>query len=420
MNLLRQLEIVPSDLLAATEVTVVGLGEVGSATALILAKMGVGKIVICDDKRVLATDIASQLYCAGDVGHLRVEALSELIGRYADPTVRTSTTVPAITEGVVLFAETTDEWRQKIWNDSVKLNPNVPMLLDVRVEGSGESRITAIRPFDADDFLWYEDSLGERRVLSGVRPPVSLTFDLAAECALAVKRLLKSDLMNRVTKRAIESAFDSEALSNLEVTLIGAGGIGSPTALALVKAGVRKLTVYDHDIIEDHNLPNQWYRLGDRGRPKVEALAEIIRNATGVEIIPRFERFERQHVRGVVITGVDSMDARHDLWYGALKDATEVTHIIDGRTGGEQFFVFSMNPRNPEDVAWYEDRIYRSDNPRTAEAPCSARAIIYTLFAIAGEIAKNVGQIAVGKNPIREVVRDLPCATRILDGDFDV
>ncbi|MFA5103544.1 MAG: ThiF family adenylyltransferase, partial [Candidatus Thermoplasmatota archaeon] len=41
------------------------------------------------------------------------------------------------------------------------------------------------------------------------------------------------------------------------VTIIGAGGIGSPTALAISKMGVEKITIFDNDIVEKHNLPNQ-------------------------------------------------------------------------------------------------------------------------------------------------------------------
>ena len=61
------------------------------------------------------------------------------------------------------------------------------------------------------------------------------------------------------------------------ITIIGVGGIGSPVALALTKMGCRRLTLFDPDTIEPHNLPNQLYRLRDVGRPKVEALADLLR-----------------------------------------------------------------------------------------------------------------------------------------------
>src|SRR3989304_1851615 len=65
------------------------------------------------------------------------------------------------------------------------------------------------------------------------------------------------------------------------VAVVGCGGIGSFAALALAKMGCRHLTLYDDDKVEEHNLPNQLYRPADVGRPKAEALAEIVRAFTG-------------------------------------------------------------------------------------------------------------------------------------------
>ena len=61
------------------------------------------------------------------------------------------------------------------------------------------------------------------------------------------------------------------------VHLVGCGGIGSFVALALAKLGCPHLCLYDDDRVEEHNVPNQLFRLSDVGRPKVEALAEVLR-----------------------------------------------------------------------------------------------------------------------------------------------
>src|SRR5207244_2270936 len=59
---------------------------------------------------------------------------------------------------------------------------------------------------------------------------------------------------------------------DVPVTVIGAGAVGSFVTLTLAKMGLRDLTVFDDDVVDVHNLPNQFYRLTDLGRPKVEAL----------------------------------------------------------------------------------------------------------------------------------------------------
>jgi len=51
-----------------------------------------------------------------------------------------------------------------------------------------------------------------------------------------------------------QDAVDMKRLSELAITLIGAGSIGSTTAVWLGKMGIRRsLTVYDDDLIQDHN-----------------------------------------------------------------------------------------------------------------------------------------------------------------------
>jgi len=50
---------------------------------------------------------------------------------------------------------------------------------------------------------------------------------------------------------------DPAKFKNKPVTVIGAGGIGAATVVALAKTGFENITVYDFDTIGEHNLPNQ-------------------------------------------------------------------------------------------------------------------------------------------------------------------
>ena len=57
-----------------------------------------------------------------------------------------------------------------------------------------------------------------------------------------------------------------------KVLLIGAGGLGSPSALYLAAAGVGHLTIIDHDTVDESNLQRQiLHRSHDVGQPKVES-----------------------------------------------------------------------------------------------------------------------------------------------------
>jgi len=59
------------------------------------------------------------------------------------------------------------------------------------------------------------------------------------------------------------------------VLLLGAGGLGSPTALYLAAAGVGTLGIVDDDVVDLSNLQRQVIHSTDRiGVPKVDSAEE--------------------------------------------------------------------------------------------------------------------------------------------------
>jgi molybdopterin/thiamine biosynthesis adenylyltransferase len=65
-----------------------------------------------------------------------------------------------------------------------------------------------------------------------------------------------------------------EALENAHILLVGAGGLNSWTALGLLRAGVRHITIVDDDTVDRTNLPRQLYYGSDLGKGKGAALAQ--------------------------------------------------------------------------------------------------------------------------------------------------
>lgn len=188
------------------------------------------------------------------------------------------------------------------------------------------------------------------------------------------------------------------------ITIIGAGGIGSPTALLLAKMGCHKLTVWDPDRVESHNLPNQFYRLRDIGQYKVQALAEIIKDFTGVEIATMPVRFTDEYLFGVVVSGVDSMETRKEIWKSVK--VGDVQLYIEARMGAEIGYVYPINPSDSSEAEFYETTLYSSSETR--ELPCTARAISYNVFVIASIIAALVKKYAKKEGFPFEGVPEVP------------
>lgn len=169
--------------------------------------------------------------------------------------------------------------------------------------------------------------------------------------------------------------FFNPAIHNPRVVLIGAGGIGSPTALLLAKLGIRHLTVYDHDLLAPHNLSTTLYPASMIGRPKVRVLKDVLASfGFPIKVRAIARRFEGQSLRGVdiVISAVDSVKVRKAILRAVRRD--RVPLFIDGRIGGENLRVYTVNLRRPEEI-----RAYLRTLPKPGQEtplPCVAEQVI--------------------------------------------
>ncbi len=197
----------------------------------------------------------------------------------------------------------------------------------------------------------------------------------------------------------------TQVLANLPVTIIGAGGIGGTTAQTLCKMGIKQLTIYDDDKVELHNLPNQPYRISDIGKLKVEALAEICFEYSGVKIRAIPDRFEKQQItHGIVISAVDSMSQRKIIW-NAVKRKVMIDLYIEGRMGAQMARIYSFAAHDPVVGLRYETKMLYSDD-QALKLPCTAQAIIYNTQMIASLISHQVAELANGKPVPRETLFD--------------
>lgn len=170
------------------------------------------------------------------------------------------------------------------------------------------------------------------------------------------------------------------------VHVIGAGATGSWLVLMLAKMGIKDISVYDYDVIEEHNIPNQLYGPNSVGKPKVNELQKIVFQQTGIRIKALNKKIESSadvaNMNGYIFVLVDSMSFRKSI-YTDIKKRFDmgVIRLIETRMGLEHGRIYSINPRNKTEQEKYEATLY-TDEDSVTSACGSSQSIAITAIGI--------------------------------------
>ncbi|MEA2386524.1 MAG: sulfur-carrier protein adenylyltransferase/sulfurtransferase, partial [Thermoleophilaceae bacterium] len=110
-------------------------------------------------------------------------------------------------------------------------------------------------------------------------------------------------------------------LLDAKVLLLGAGGLGSPTALYLAAAGVGTLGLVDDDVVDLSNLQRQVIHSTSRvGVPKVDSAEQAINDLNpDVKVVKYATRLDSSNIMeiiegyDVIVDGVDNFPTRYLL-----------------------------------------------------------------------------------------------------------
>jgi sulfur-carrier protein adenylyltransferase/sulfurtransferase len=110
-------------------------------------------------------------------------------------------------------------------------------------------------------------------------------------------------------------------LLNSKVLLIGAGGLGAPSALYLAAAGVGTLGIVDDDVVDESNLQRQVIHNTERvGMPKTESARLSIQTLNpDVEVVEHRTRLDADNVLEIIgeydvlVDGADNFPTRYLL-----------------------------------------------------------------------------------------------------------
>ena len=195
--------------------------------------------------------------------------------------------------------------------------------------------------------------------------------------AFAMPELLTPDQAIRYSRHTMLPEVGIEGqikLLNSKVLCIGAGGLGSPSALYLAAAGIGTIGIIDDDVVDSSNLQRQVLHRTDRlGMPKVESAALTLTGLNSdVNVVPHQLRLNSENAEDVikdydlVVDGADNFQTRYLLNDVALKLGKPVIHASIYRFEG-QLTVF-----NADGLPCY--RCLYPEPPPPDQAPSCAEA----------------------------------------------
>jgi sulfur-carrier protein adenylyltransferase/sulfurtransferase len=251
-----------------------------------------------------------------------------------------------------------------------------------------------------------EEDLGYRNV-SSMTGGITLWKDRGYE--VQVPRTLTPEQRERYSRHTLIAEIGADGQQKLldaKVLLLGAGGLGSPTALYLAAAGVGTLGIVDDDVVDLSNLQRQVIHTTDRvGVPKVDSAEETIKALNpDVNVVKYPVRIDATNIveiiegYDVIVDGVDNFPTRY-----LLNDATVrlkipvVSASILGFDG--QLSVFK-----PYDGPCYRC-LFREPPPAELAPSCGANGVLGVLPGTMGllqatEVIKlilDIGEPAIGR-----------------------
>jgi molybdopterin/thiamine biosynthesis adenylyltransferase/rhodanese-related sulfurtransferase len=142
--------------------------------------------------------------------------------------------------------------------------------------------------------------------------------------AVDVPRTLTAEQRDRYSRHILMPEVGTEGqlrLLDARVLLLGAGGLGAPTALYLAAAGIGTLGIVDNDTVDLSNLQRQVIHTQDRvGEPKVDSAEATIANLNSdVKVVKYPVRIDASNIMeiiegyDVIVDGLDNFPTRYLL-----------------------------------------------------------------------------------------------------------
>ena len=259
----------------------------------------------------------------------------------------------------------------------------------------------SLRILPTIDALGYENSVS---MAGGIKAWQELGYPIASDSVLDAEK------RERYSRHLLIPEVGEEGQGRLldtSMLLIGAGGLGSPSALYLAAAGVGRIGIVDDDVVDSSNLQRQVLHstavLGERkARSAKKALEDL---NPDVEVVTYEERLTSENVDSVlsegwdlIVDGADNFPTRY-----LLNDAS-VWHDVPVVHGSIFRFEGQVTVFKPHEGPCYRCLFPQPPPPELAPS-CAEGGVLGVLPGVIGSLQANealklalgIGEPAIGR-----------------------
>lgn len=202
--------------------------------------------------------------------------------------------------------------------------------------------------------------------------------------------------------------YDAENENDI-ATVIGVGATGSWVSLILSKLGISEIRMYDMDVVEGHNVPNQLYSVNDVGKLKSAMCKKYcdVLGSSNTDVTQRAIKIDKDNwihpdEGSVIFCLVDSMAARKEIFDMIVDNGRKYTWI-ETRMGLTGYRIYMIDTTNEKEIEKYRETLYSDD-----EAEVSACGTSQSIVTTAVQCASHaVGLWLAKKNEAEYVPNEI-------------
>ena len=191
-----------------------------------------------------------------------------------------------------------------------------------------------------------------------------------------------------------------DKIDNYTIKVFGVGSVGSHVVKTLAKTGFKHIEVYDMDIVEEENLAAQAYDFKHLKMTKVDALKQIVKEASGIDIVTNHATITEDfnlvpEPNTIYMCFFDSFEGRKLIW-DKVKEYPVI--FVDGRIGSYNMRYYFVDCIDPVEREEYENTL---NSKATSELECGEKASAPINYIISGLITINLINYIKNTNQIK-------------------